>query len=113
MDTLVTKCPNYQSVFTIRKPACTGTNSIPACSNSLRFNFAVPLVQQAEFPLYAVLFRYRAWLVSHNLRNNSGRDFNPLGQRAEGAAQTMQGQHIANRAHLSVVLFEFVMCLNQ
>jgi hypothetical protein len=57
-----------------------------------RFNFDVPQMQQVKFPLDVVLFGYRAWLVPHNLRNNSGGDFHPFRQRAKGAAQTMQGK---------------------
>ncbi len=51
-----------------------------------RFNLDVPKMQQVEFPLYVMLFSNRAWLVSHNLRNNSGRDFHPFRQRAKGTA---------------------------
>src|SRR5665647_417120 len=56
-----------------------------------RFNLNVPQVQQVEFPLDVVLFSNGAWLVSHNLRNDSGRNFHPLRQRAKGTTQPMQG----------------------
>jgi len=39
-----------------------------------------------------MLFSYRAWLVSHNLRNDTGRDFHPFRQRIKGTAYAMQGK---------------------
>ena len=44
-----------------------------------RFNFDVPQVQQVEFPLDVVFLCYRARLVPHYLRHDTGRDFHPLG----------------------------------
>ena len=75
---------NHHATTRSAPGAALASNSIPACSN-IHASILTCHRQQVEFTLYVVFFSNRA-IVSHYLRNDSGRDFNPLRQCARNGA---------------------------